>query len=515
MQIFVTINFILLLFFAGSYRCVDHKQFKTCVQSGFCNRNRIFAENILNHGLDASWVADNVQISGSRINFAISRMTQVLQMSVTILTSGAFKISAHPPENTARYTIPVGDVTASEETPSNDFVFESTQDEKIHKISGLDLRLKLEVRPFSITLLSNNDGEIIKINSQNLFNYENGVDLPFNVIVPSINEQLNSEIWNEPEFTANSPDSRKKGPSSMGIDISFMQSKALYGIPEHATSLALKNTRGISNTTDKVYTRSDPFRLFNLDVFEYELDSTMALYGAIPIMLGHNPSGSKHRSVGVFWNNPSETWVDIYDKNQNEGRITHWMSESGSFSMYLFAGANIKELQNVIKSINGAPQLPPLFSLGYHQCRWNYKSVDDVLQVNKKFDEHSLPMDVMWLDIEHTDGKRYMTWHPTDFENPEKMFTELERTGRQIVTIVDPHLKKDGNWNIYKELIDKKLAVRTSGGDRAFEGNCWPGKSVWTDYTNPEARNWWASLFSFDKYKVSHFLFYLQKYLFS
>ena len=30
---------------------------------------------------------------------------------------------------------------------------------------------------------------------------------------------------------------------------------------------------------------------------------------------------------------------------------------------------------------------------------------------------------------------------------------------------------------------------------------------VWTDYSNPEARNWWSSLFSFDKYKVSFGVF--------
>ena len=31
----------------------------------------------------------------------------------------------------------------------------------------------------------------------------------------------------------------------------------------------------------------EPYRLFNLDVFEYELNSKMALYGSIPFMLAH------------------------------------------------------------------------------------------------------------------------------------------------------------------------------------------------------------------------------------
>jgi len=32
---------------------------------------------------------------------------------------------------------------------------------------------------------------------------------------------------------------------------------------------------------------TDPFRLYNLDVFEYELESKMALYGSIPYIVAH------------------------------------------------------------------------------------------------------------------------------------------------------------------------------------------------------------------------------------
>lgn len=35
----------------------------------------------------------------------------------------------------------------------------------------------------------------------------------------------------------------------------------------------------------RVYT--EPYRLYNLDVFEYELDSPMAIYGSVPYILAH------------------------------------------------------------------------------------------------------------------------------------------------------------------------------------------------------------------------------------
>ena len=54
----------------------------------------------------------------------------------------------------------------------------------------------------------------------------------------------------------------------------------------------------------------------------------------------------------------------------------------------------------------GKPALPPLFALAYHQSRWNYNDQDDVAFVDQKYDEVDIPLDVIWLDIEHTDGKR-------------------------------------------------------------------------------------------------------------
>lgn len=58
--------------------------------------------------------------------------------------------------------------------------------------------------------------------------------------------------------------------------------------------------------------------------------------------------------------------------------------------------------------LTGGTAMPQLFSLGHHQCRWNYKDEADVAAVDAGFEEHALPYDVLWLDIEHTDGKRWV-----------------------------------------------------------------------------------------------------------
>ena len=83
------------------------------------------------------------------------------------------------------------------------------------------------------------------------------------------------------------------GPSSIGIDVNFLNFENVYGIPEHADAFALRSTqyerssyRSIDQTT-RLSSDTDPYRLFNLDVFEYDIQNPMALYGAVPYMLAH------------------------------------------------------------------------------------------------------------------------------------------------------------------------------------------------------------------------------------
>lgn len=271
-------------------------------------------------------------------------------------------------------------------------------------------------------------------------------------------------------------DSKPHGASSVGVDVSLIGFKHVYGIPEHADSFALKST-----------THTEPYRLYNLDVFEYELNNPMSLYGAIPYIMGH----SEERTVGLLWLNPSETWIDIkssvadkslfrslLDKFKSDPEIpqveTHWISEAGLIEVYFFMGPSPKDVFRQFTDFFGTMPLPPLFSIGYHQCRWNYNDMEDVQTVNEKFDDYNLPMDTMWLDIEYTDSKKYFTWDNRKFNDPRKMIENLEARSRKLVVIIDPHIKKDNDYAVYKEANDLGYFVKDRD-DRVFEGWCWPG----------------------------------------
>uniref|UniRef100_A0A2K6QE97 Neutral alpha-glucosidase AB n=1 Tax=Rhinopithecus roxellana TaxID=61622 RepID=A0A2K6QE97_RHIRO len=299
-------------------------------------------------------------------------------------------------------------------------------------------------------------------------------------------------------------DSKPYGPMSVGLDFSLPGMEHVYGIPEHADNLRLKVTEG-----------GEPYRLYNLDVFQYELYNPMALYGSVPVLLAHNP----HRDLGIFWLNAAETWVDIssntagktlfgkmMDYLQGSGETpqtdVRWMSETGIIDVFLLLGPSISDVFRQYASLTGTQALPPLFSLGYHQSRWNYRDETDVLEVDQGFDEHNLPCDVIWLDIEHADGKRYFTWDPSRFPQPRTMLERLASKRRKLVAIVDPHIKVDSGYRVHDELRNLGLYVKTRDGSD-YEGWCWPGSAGYPDFTNPTMRAWWANMFSYDNYEGS------------
>ena len=73
--------------------------------------------------------------------------------------------------------------------------------------------------------------------------------------------------------------------------------------------------------------------------------------------------------------------------------------------------------------------------------------------VDVQADDHDMPLDAIWLDIEYTDqkSKKYFTWDPVTFGDAKSLVSNLTSKGRRLITIIDPHIKKDPGYHIYQE----------------------------------------------------------------
>ena len=137
----------------------------------------------------------------------------------------------------------------------------------------------------------------------------------------------------------------------------------------------------------------------------------------------------------------------------------------------------------------------PVVPVRYH-CAVGATVIRDVLSVNDGFNQHRIPYDALWLDIDHTNDRRYFTWNGALFPDSLRMIQQLdEKGGRKLVTITDPHIKVDPHYHVYQQGHAKGYFVKNTGRGDEFHGHCWPGESVWIDFMNPAARSRYSSLF--------------------
>uniref|UniRef100_A0A4W4HH77 Glycoside hydrolase family 31 N-terminal domain-containing protein n=1 Tax=Electrophorus electricus TaxID=8005 RepID=A0A4W4HH77_ELEEL len=495
MGLLLGLCFSLLL---GSTSAVDRGNFKTCAQSSFCKRQRALKPGQSPYRA----LLDTLELSDSRLTLQLindnNKVHLLLELYRLQGNITRVKINELKPLK-PRFEVP--DVLVGEPPTEPLSVLSKDDNGVVLSLGPESQRLIVSARPFRLDIMEGPQ-VLLSLNSRGLLAFEH-LQLRKNTQVDPEGAEVKENVdgaeqqGEEEKVGVYFKYCLKKpnlflflGPTSVSLDFSLPGVEHVYGIPEHADNLKLKTTEG-----------GDPYRLYNLDVFQYELYNPMALYGAVPVMLAHNTQ----RTMGIFWLNAAETWVDISSNtgsSETPQTDVRWVSESGIIDVFIMLGPKPSDVFTQYASLTGTQSFPPLAALAYHQCRWNYNDQEDVKAVDQGFDQHDVPYDFIWLDIEHTDGKRYFTWDPHKFPQPKDMLQGIMDKRRMMVAIVDPHIKVDSGYKIHNEIRDKNFYVKNKdGGD--YEGWCWPGNSGYPDFTNPEMRAFWASMFAYDQYEGS------------
>eukprot|EP00899_Mesostigma_viride_P016621 jgi/Mesvir1/24960/Mv16930-RA.1 len=473
------------------YSSVGHAfkahDFKTCDEASFCKRHRDKEPGVSTYKLNGDLVLNGPELRGT----VTSAAGVDLYLVITSYDDGVFRVKLNEDPSKNRYEVsdvlehdlearrvPFASVTGAKDQHGNPTTVVVSK-------HG-DSKLLVTHSPLSISLLSGSS-PCITLNRRGLLDFEHTREKG--------SDSGEAGLWEE-NFKGHR-DSKPRGPNAIAFDASFDGARQLYGIPERATSMALKPTKGPGIS-------SEPYRLYNLDVFEYLDESPFGLYGSIPFMLAHG----ERSTCGLFWLNAAEMFVDVLAPATGAAtspappRETMWIAESGVMDLFLLPGPRPAPLMAQFGRITGTSALPPSFAIGYHQCRWNYKNEADVFHVDEGFDSHDIPYDVIWLDIEHTDGKRYLTWDSRHFPRPAELQEAIAAKGRKTVAIVDPHVKRDSNYGLHKEAESKGYYVKDRDG-KDFDGWCWPGSSSYLDMVSPVIRSWWADKFSLEAYAGS------------
>ncbi|MCA9912182.1 MAG: DUF4968 domain-containing protein, partial [Anaerolineae bacterium] len=172
--------------------------------------------------------------------------------------------------------------------------------------------------------------------------------------------------------TADSAAWREDG--QCGMIAKMHPSEASYGTGERAFNLNLRGRQvAMWNTDPGGYHRGD-------DPVNYCVSYYLGVHD--------------HAAYGLLWDNPSRGVFDIGATEPDKLQIT---AEVGQLCYYLFAGDDVNDVMAQYTTITGRMPLPPLWALGYQQCRYSYESEVETLEVAQKLRELKIPCDAIYL----------------------------------------------------------------------------------------------------------------------
>jgi len=242
----------------------------------------------------------------------------------------------------------------------------------------------------------------------------------------------------------------------------------LYGTGENAGPLRRNGTVvECWNTDQPSYTEKDP-----------------SLYQSHPWVLAVRKDGT---AFGVLADTTYRCRIDLR-------KSILFAADGPEYPVIVIEGKSPQEVVMKLADLTGHMQLPPMWALGYHQCRWSYMSADEALQIAQEFRKRHVPCDTIWFDIDYMDGFRIFTFNPTTFPDPAALNNKLSSMGFHNVWMIDPGVKIDSHYPVYSSGVKADVFVKDRSG-RDVRGDVWPGTCAFPDFTRPETRAWWADLY--------------------
>jgi alpha-glucosidase len=243
---------------------------------------------------------------------------------------------------------------------------------------------------------------------------------------------------------------------------------------------------GLGEKTGPLDRRGFGYQNWNTDNFAYHSGAD-PLYCSTPFYIGIHHG----KMYGIFLDNSFKSFVNFGASNNRFSSIS---VENGEMNYYFMYGSSVGEIIQHYTHLTGRMPLPPLWSIGYQQCRYSYFPDKEVHNVSDTFREKDIPADVIVFDIHYMDAYKIFTWHKEHFSNPKALIDELKSKGFEVVVMCDPGIKTEAGYEPYEDGLKQDVFIKYPDGT-AYTGQVWPGWCHFPDFTKPAARAWWKDKF--------------------
>ncbi len=262
------------------------------------------------------------------------------------------------------------------------------------------------------------------------------------------------------------------------IHLKFMvNSRHLFGLGERVGKFEL---------TDGVYS------LWSYDMTSQEsgLPPGNNMYGSHPFYIAHmhNP----HKFAGIFFLNSNA--IDVKIRHVGMQTTVDHMFSGGIIDAFFIQEGSVEQIMRSYHYLVGRPVPLPFWAFGYHQSRWGYRDSVHLKDIIRQFDEFNVPLDAIWMDKDYMNHYRTFTIDKENWGDIKTIVDDLHKKNRHFVAIVDPTIARDVHFDLYQEGLALNAYIKISALDHnPLVGVTWPGYSVWVDFVNPTAVEFWET----------------------
>ncbi len=246
----------------------------------------------------------------------------------------------------------------------------------------------------------------------------------------------------------------------------------VYGLGEANRGLNKRGYRYISNCTDE----------------PHHTEEKLSLYGAHNFIV---IAGTE--TFGLFFDYPSTITFDIgYTKADT---LTVSCSEA-DLNLFVIDGPSPYDIVKQFRRIIGRSYIPPKFAFGFGQSRWGYKTKEDFREVVTEHRKNSIPLDMVYMDIDYMQDFKDFTWSEETFPDFPEFVQEMKAQNIRLIPIIDAGVKIEKGYDIYEEGVKNRYFCQHEDGSD-FVSAVWPGYTHFPDVLNKDARAWFG-----DKYRI-------------
>ncbi|KAK4032344.1 glycosyl hydrolases family 31-domain-containing protein [Parachaetomium inaequale] len=254
---------------------------------------------------------------------------------------------------------------------------------------------------------------------------------------------------------------------------SLPQNPNLYGLGEHSDDFRLATT-GYTRT---FWNAESPF-----------IPNRANLYGSHPVYFDHRGDAGTH---GVFLLNANGMDI-LIDKTESGQQYLEYNTIGGVLDFYFLAGPQPASVAKQYAEVAGLPAMMPYWSLGFHQCKYGWQTIDYVAEVVANYSAAGIPLETVWGDIDYMDSKRDFSTDPSRYptDKARRLIDSLHDNDQHYIQILDPGIRQLDNYGVYKRGAEQGAFLRASDGSY-YRGLQWPGEVVWPDWFAPNTQAWW------------------------